>query len=183
MGDIPAPWDDPIAWPADQLAALASVADDLAKAVEAVAMVDDVDVLIATVDRVDDVRRRASELAQACRERAAVLIGRGTHQLRDGRQVTVKGGRKRKQWDVPGLLSAVRRNALIDPDTGEVHVPTPEAQEHADRVVGAVLAVVPANPSTGFRAGALRDLRLDPDEYCESIPQPPSVQVSPKADQ
>lgn len=80
-----------------------------------------------------------------------------------------KKGNDRRRWDHETLLRVVlarsRDERRADPETGEYE----DAGEAAVRVLAECAHV------DYWRAAALKARGLDPDEYCESSPAPPSV--------
>jgi len=82
-------------------------------------------------------------------------------------------GTDRKSWDSEALLSRVVRVALTDPTTGEVESDPAVVRE---QLVSVLSAVVPFTGSLGWRVRALRDLGIDPDEWCETSPGRVTVQ-------
>lgn len=102
--------------------------------------------------------------------------------LLPSKQVTVEGvgvverrngGSDRKDWDWERLLPTLIR-LYVDPDgNGEV----PEPGEVMDRMRKLIVDVIGVTPSKGPKITPLREMGLDPDEWCASIPKPPSVQI------
>lgn len=85
-----------------------------------------------------------------------------------------KRGNARKAWDSEELLGRVIRLA-VDPDgTGEL----PPAGEVLERLRSTLAAVVPFTGSLGWRVTALRELGLDPDEWCHTEPGRLGLQIT-----
>lgn len=85
-----------------------------------------------------------------------------------------KKGSARKAWQSEDLLGQVIRLA-VDPDgTGEI----PPPGELLERLRSTLVAVVPFTGSLGWRVGALRDLGLDPDEWCHTEPGRIGLQIT-----
>lgn len=83
-------------------------------------------------------------------------------------------GATRRKWQSEELLGQVLRLAL-DPDgTGEL----PPAGELLARIRSALLETVPFTGSLAWRVTALRELGLDPDEWCEKTPGRKAVQIT-----
>jgi hypothetical protein len=79
-------------------------------------------------------------------------------------------GTDRKAWDSDDLLrDVVRTVSDLDTTTGELRV-------DPDRLLTVLRQVVPFTGSLSWRVVALRDLGLDPDEYCTTSPGRVSVQ-------
>jgi hypothetical protein len=79
----------------------------------------------------------------------------------DGFVLERKSGTVRKAWDHPLLASLVARRATFDAETGEVLIKPEDAQ----RVIDELLTV---GHIDYWRAGALRERGIDPDQYCET---------------
>lgn len=88
----------------------------------------------------------------------------------EGATIEVKSGSTRKSWDHASLAEDVAQRiyeSSIDIDTGEVKKNPKEMM--ADMLkYGAV---------SYWRVGALKDLNIDPDEYCEVSPPKTSLIV------
>ena len=88
----------------------------------------------------------------------------------EGATIEVKSGSSRKAWDHQSLAEDVAQRiyeSSIDIDTGEVKKNPKEMM--ADMLkYGAV---------SYWRVGALKDLNIDPDEYCEVSPPKTSLIV------
>lgn len=83
-------------------------------------------------------------------------------------------GSARKAWASEDLLGRVIRLA-VDPDgTGEL----PPAADLLDRLRSTLVAVVPFTGSLSWRVGALRELGLDPDEWCQTEPGRVALQIT-----
>lgn len=80
----------------------------------------------------------------------------------------------RRQWDSERLLGIVARIAL-DPDaTGEIPA---DPIEVLDRLTEAITKAMPITGSLGWRVTALREMGLDPDDYCEATPGRVGLQI------
>ena len=79
----------------------------------------------------------------------------------------------RKKWRSEDLLGHVIRLA-VDPDaTGEL----PAVPELLARLRSTLAATVPFTGSLAWRVTALRELGLDPDEWCDTEPGKTSIQI------
>jgi hypothetical protein len=88
----------------------------------------------------------------------------------EGATIEVKSGSSRKAWDHSALAQDVAQRiyeSSIDIDTGEVNK-TPREMMADMLKYGAV---------SYWRVGALKDLNIDPDEYCEVSPPKSSLVV------
>ena len=136
---------------------------------------DDYEALIELLVEVREWRRQLGDLEREI-EGAAIehlparkvdVVGVGVVELRTGA--------KRKKWDSEALVSRLVRDALYDPATGEARHAS--VAESVDAAVAAVTACAPFTGSMGWRAGALRDHGIDPDEWCESAPGRKTIQI------
>lgn len=79
-------------------------------------------------------------------------------------------GSDRKAWQSADLLrEIVHQHRHVNPETGEITVDT-------DALLDALKAAVPFTGSLGWRVKALRELGLDPDEWCETKPGRVAIQ-------
>lgn len=82
-------------------------------------------------------------------------------------------GQDRKAWDWPELLPLLIR-MYVDPDgTGEM----PGPAEVIDRMRELIVDVIGVTPSKSPKVRPLREMGIDPDEFCESKPGRVSVQL------
>lgn len=80
----------------------------------------------------------------------------------------------RKAWQSEELLDRVLRIGIDPEGTGELPAPG----ELVSRLRAALVAAVPFTSSLGWRVSALRELGLDPDEWCESTPGRMGLQIT-----
>jgi hypothetical protein len=112
--------------------------------------------------------KRALDRAQEviARELASIL-GYGQTQVFEGAPAfIIRGGNTRKAWDHDGLRRQV--TTLIADRLGV----TPRAVEE---VISAWWEIT-SPKSAGWKTGGLKQLGLDPDEYCEKTHGPPTIQ-------
>jgi hypothetical protein len=83
-------------------------------------------------------------------------------------------GTDRRAWQSIDLLDEILRVAVVDRETGVV---LDDETMIRQRIHEVLVDAVPFNPSLGWRVTALRELGLDPDEWCETKPGRESVQV------
>lgn len=123
-----------------------------------------------------DARRRLTQLeglvaraaGQARHERHGDLPGGGVYDLRRG---TI-----RKTWDHDGWKSTVLNRVLDRHQVGDQVVNT-ETGEPVD-VAAIVQDVQAAHGSTSPKVSVLKDLDIDPNDYCEHTPGPWTFQVT-----
>lgn len=87
-------------------------------------------------------------------------------------------GTDRKAWQSVDLLDELFRRAVVDVETGEVLDDEALIRQRLHEVL---VDCVPFTGSLGWRTTALRDLGLDPDEWCETKPGRVSVQIHEEA--
>lgn len=91
-----------------------------------------------------------------------------------------KRGSNRKKWQSAELVSHLVRLALDPEGTGEIPA---DPMEAAGKVVEVLTACAPFTGSLGWRATALRDWGIDPDEWCETTPGRESIRVHGEVEQ
>jgi hypothetical protein len=79
-----------------------------------------------------------------------------------------KKGTTRRHWESDELAHEIAMRALTDPETGEM--PPLDLWEKVGRVLDELLACAPLTGSTQWRVGALKERKIDPDDWCESSP-------------
>lgn len=129
--------------------------------------------LVALKKITDDLRilNRAVEddLARLMPTKRVELEGLGVLERRKGST--------RRNWQSEELLERVLRLGIDPEGTGEL----PGPAELVSRLRSALLAAVPFTGSLGWRVNALKELGLDPSEWCEEIPGRVSVQITDNA--
>lgn len=105
-------------------------------------------------------------------EKKRTVIGVGTLEKRTGSA--------RKKWESTDLVKHLIRLALDPDQTGEIPSSPVEA---VDQVVSVLTECAPFTPSMQWRATALRDRGVDPDDWCEVSPGRQSVQIHGEVDQ
>jgi hypothetical protein len=162
---------EPIAWPADTAAVLsANVTQLVEQAHEAILeeiAAGNWQPCIDVLDAIKPIKDAVAALEHEAKTGAADLLPKEWTELPDGRMVKPSFSARRKNWDYDRLVPKVMEMAGLDPETGELATPTEEQASWAERVVATLLRVVPVTGSTGFRSTALKELRIDDDEYCE----------------
>jgi hypothetical protein len=112
------------------------------------------------------IRGVEDDVARLLPEKRAVVEGLGVIERRQSSE--------RRAWRSDELLDELLRLAVADPETGEVL--DDEAAIRA-RFVQVLVDCVPFTGSLKWRLEALRELGIDPDEWCETKPGRTTVQV------
>lgn len=129
-----------------------------------------------------DVRELRRQLGDQEREVEGVLVAVLPDRKVEVPQVGVverRSGSVRKKWDSEALVARLVRDRLYDSETGEARFVS--ARDAVDAAVSVVTACAPFTGSMGWRAGALRDFGIDPDEWCESVKGPDRIQIHGEA--
>lgn len=87
-------------------------------------------------------------------------------------------GTDRKAWQSVDLLDELFRRAVVDTTTGEVLDDEALIRQRLHEVL---VDCVPFTGSLGWRVTALRDLGIEPDEWCQTSPGRVSIQVHEEA--
>lgn len=125
--------------------------------------------LVSLTALLDDLR----ELARAVETDVAALMPEKRHEVPGLGVLERRKGTDRKSWDWETLLPTLIR-MYVDPDgTGAI----PDPVEVMDRMRELIVDVLGVTPSKGPRVTPLREMGLDPDEYCATTPGRVSVQV------
>lgn len=139
----------------------------------ALAEAGDLDALAIGLAQLEPILRDLRDLARAIEDDVARLMPAKTVEVPGLGMVERRRGTDRKSWDWEGLLPTLIR-LVVDPDgTGEM----PDAGEVVSRMRALISEVIGVTPSKGPRVRQLRELGLDPDEWCESSPGRVSVQI------
>lgn len=133
------------------------------------------DELVVLAGRLALVREQVAQLREMDADLTADIAARMSgQQTTAGRwRLERHKGAKRNAWDSAGLFDALIRRANYDAETGEARTDA-AARDH---LIGLVRDCVPLTSSLGWRAGALRDHGLDPDDWCTKTPGPWRVDV------
>lgn len=139
----------------------------------ALAEAGDLDALASGLAQLEPILRDLRDLARAIEDDVARLMPAKTVEVPGVGVLERRKGTDRRAWDWPSLLPLLIR-AYVDPDgTGEM----PDAGEVVARMRELIVDVIGVTPSKGPRVRQLRELGLDPDEWCESSPGRTSVQI------
>jgi hypothetical protein len=136
--------------------------------------------LVHTLRHVREARQRVTLIERALEDAATRAWTSGAGRLAlDGEWVAERRfGKDRKAWKHEDLQRAVVAEAVarasVDTVTGEIIEPNATTWAVRDALVAT------ANPS--WRVTALRELDIDPDEYCASEPGRATIQITPNED-
>lgn len=120
------------------------------------------------LDLVREARRRLSDVERVLENAVADSMQGKTEEVHEVGVLEKRGGKKRKSWDHEGVASRVVSEIRVDKETGEVRDPSP--QEVAN-------ALVEAAGINYWKVSSLRDLGIEPSEYCEESPGRVTVQI------
>jgi hypothetical protein len=159
---LPVPADQPVARSA--IAVLQAALNTMVNDIDALAEAGDLEALAHGYAALDQFVRAARDVRNHAEDHIARLMTSKTVNLND--QVTLERhqGTVRRQWQSVELLRHLVGDQLVDAATGE---------DVTDRLV----ACLPLTGSLAWRAGALRDHGVDPDQWCEASPARPTVSV------
>jgi len=125
-------------------------------------------------------QRQVGDLVRDAEDRLADMMPTKIMELPGLPAFERRRGSTRRKWQSEDLAVLVMRRTLDPAGTGEVDVASYEA---ARRVVDALVKVAPFTGSMGWRSKALKEMGVDPDEWCESSPGRVSVQFHKAVDQ
>lgn len=151
--------------------------EEIAREAAVLAEADD---LAGLVELLVELRETAGRLRLVIGEVEALVAERaGRRAVIDGvALVDVERPRDRRNWRSEDLFRVVLRR-IADPEgTGEIAV---DPYELVGRLCAELPTVLGLGASTPWKAGGLRRLGLDPDEWCESRPGRPVVRIQPLA--
>jgi len=149
----------------DSLAFHIDNADDIATRADALA-------------RLREHRRHVSDLEHDIERWLAEAMGQDIVNLDDDVVLERRRGTKRTKWQSEAVLAQLGIQARVDAD-GVVQPPDGQFT----RLYEAVQSCCPLTASLSWRAGALRERGIDPDEYAATEPGRVSVAVRVKEDQ
>lgn len=121
-----------------------------------------------------ELKHRVTLAARAVEERLADVMPDKRLELPGLPVMERKKGTDRKKWQSGDLLDELLRHAAFDAETGAV---IDDELILRQRIHETLTACVPFTGSLGWRVTALRDLGLDPDEWCETAPGRISVVI------
>lgn len=131
--------------------------------------------LRALAERLSEVRahRRAlADIERDLEQRIADLMEADQVNLDDQITLERRRGSKRTKWQSEDLYRTLSTISAVD-ENGVMRT----AYERFEVFRQAVHECIPLVPSLSWRAGALREWGIDPDEFCESEPGRVSVSV------
>lgn len=144
------------------LLALADQADQLAEQGNLAALGDG-------LGRLREFRKAVTDLERHIESHVANLMTGDVVNLDDEVTLERRRGNVRKRWQSEDLLRHLVGDRLINPDTGE-------------NVYETLTACLPLTSSLSWRAGALRERGVSPDDWCVSEPGRVSVAVQVRED-
>lgn len=153
-------------------AAINSLIDDLAKQAELLANRGDLHSLADGLHGIRGVKRAFSDLERHVENLVADTMTQDVVNLDDEVILERRRGKDRRQWQSEEILKTLYAQSAAD-ENGEVVDP----YVWLDRFYSAVKACVPLTGSLSWRAGALREHGLDPDQWAEVSPGRVSVKV------
>jgi hypothetical protein len=117
-------------------------------------------------------RRNLADIEHHIETEVASLMDADQVNLGDNLTLIRHTGSERKGWRSEEILRSLGMQARMD-EHGEVQPPN----EQYTRLYELVQACVPLNASLGWRVRALRERRIDPDQYADVKPGLVSVEV------
>lgn len=135
--------------------------------------VDDLHTQADALSRLREHRRAVSDLERDVEQRIAAGMGQDIINLGDDVVLERRRGTKRTKWQSEQVLAQLGIQARVDAD-GVVQPPDGQFT----RLYEAVQDCCPLTASLSWRAGALRERGIDPDEFCESAAGRVAVAVS-----
>ena len=159
-------------------ALLLEILDEIPDPAETDDLHDLAEIVAATDAAIVLLRRIRAEAGEALARRAPK--GSTLVEFDDLPAMTIRWGKNRKEWDTDRLQTEVRQalassietRELVDPTTGET-----VAAAGIQEALSAAWSVVSFTGSN-LRVGGVKDLGIDPDEFCSSTVKPPDVQVT-----
>lgn len=150
---VRAPLPEPRESQAMPLLALHRALDHMVADIDRLAEAGDLEGLTAGFSALDEFLKAARDVRNHAEDNIADLMPQAKVNLHD--QFTLERHTNRNhKWQSEELLRHLVGDTLVDPDTGE-------------NVFERLVACVPFTPSLSWRAGALRQAGVDPDEWRE----------------
>jgi len=146
------------------IAVLQAALNQMVNDIDALAEAGDLEALAHGYAELDQFVRAARDVRNHAEDHIARLMPSRVVNLGDEVTLERHQGTVRRQWQSVELLRHLVGGQLVDAATGE---------DVTDRLV----ACLPLTGSLGWRAGALRDHGVDPDQWCETSPARPTVSV------
>lgn len=139
----------------------------------------DIEQLAHALVDLDTIRLRIALAIQVVEDALVPLMATKTLEVTGLPVLEQRGGTERKAWQTEQLAEHVVTTALnaakVTPDT-----PVPTAVAAA---VGALTSAAPFTPSMKWRAGALRKLGIEPDDWCETSRSRRTIEIHRSAAQ
>jgi len=140
--------------------------------------INDMAELAGFLDRLRSHKREVTDLERIIEQRLAEAMSQDIVNLDDDVVIERRRGTKRTRWQSEAVLAQLGIQARVDAD-GVVQPP----DEQFTRLYEAVQECCPLTASLSWRAGALRERGIDPDEYAATEPGRVSVAVRVKEGQ
>ena len=118
-------------------------------------------------------RRDIADRERDVEKRLADLMDTDSVNLDDRVTLQRRRGSKRTKWETDSILSHLRTVSRFNTEDGSEVDPV----THIEQFDRALRECAPLTPSLSWRAGALREWGIDPDEFCASEPGRVSVSV------
>jgi hypothetical protein len=153
---------------------------NLAEAVRYLVESMDTQGLVDTVALIQDMKRAlgvaeayvSREVGYLVQEQTSAKTG----ETSDGRHYEVMRGNERKAWDHQGWQRDLRA-AIIEGSNVSPNLVDPATGEQVS-LVGMMTLAEEAHGSTAPKTTILKRWKVDPDDYCESVPGPYSVKIT-----
>lgn len=150
------------------LLALHRALDHMVADIDRLADAGDLEGLTAGFSALDAFLKAARDVRNHAEDHITTLMPQNKVNLHD--QFTLERHTNRNhKWQSEDLLRHLVGDTLVDPETGE-------------NVYERLVACVPFTPSLSWRAGALRDHGIDPDEWREATSSRKTVTVKARTD-
>lgn len=146
------------------IAVLQAALNQMVNDIDALAETGDLEALAHGYAELDQFVRAARDVRNHAEDHIARLMPSRIVNLGDEVTLERHQGTVRRQWQSVELLRHLVGGRLVDASTGE---------DVTDRLV----ACLPLTGSLGWRAGALRDHGVDPDQWCSTSPARRTVSV------
>ena len=124
------------------------------------------------VEALEEIKREISPLVTTINSSLADLMENNTPIMEIPSAPVLKWGAVRKSWDNESLLSEVRKRIVKEAEDAGLN----EVQLVIINTAITQLNHVYRLAGTNARIKALKEMNIDPDEFCESLPPVPKIQ-------
>lgn len=159
----------------DELRELGTHLDDLPDAAGELLGTEGVEALASFLAEVRGIRQALGKREQEIEDLLVDVMCEDTITITGVGSFTLRHGKDRKAFDSEELLRLVIRKALDPDETGELPQSIPEVVE---AIFTEVYAAAPITPSMQWRVTRLKELGIDPDEWCTATPKRATVQIT-----